>query len=68
MNIDVWNELSPQHQAIVTNATMATTHYKLSETLSNNVAALSGLQSQGVETRSSPMTSGMRSVALRRRL
>ena len=50
MNLDVWNELSPQHQAIVTNAAMATTHYQLSETLSNNGAALSRLQSQGVKT------------------
>jgi TRAP-type mannitol/chloroaromatic compound transport system substrate-binding protein len=50
LNLDVWNELSPQHQAIVTNAGMATTHYQLSETLSNNGAALSRLQSQGVKT------------------
>mgnify|MGYP001418698883 FL=1 len=50
MNLDVWNELSPQHQAIVTNVAMATTHYQLSETLSNNGAALSRLQSQGVNT------------------
>ena len=50
MNLDVWNELSPQHQAIVTNVAMATTHYQLSETLSNNGAALSRLQSQGVKT------------------
>ena len=49
MNLDVWNELSPQHQAIVTNAAMVTTHYQLSETLSNNGAALSRLQSQGVK-------------------
>ena len=50
MNLDVWNELSPQHQAIVTNAAMATTHYQLSETLANNGAALARLQSQGVKT------------------
>ena len=50
MNLDVWNDLSPQHQAIVTNAAMATTHYQLSETLSNNGAALTRLQSQGVKT------------------
>ena len=34
----------------MTNAGMATTHYQLSETLSNNGAALSRLQSQGVKT------------------
>ena len=50
MNLDVWNELTPQQQAIVRNASMATTLYQLSETLANNGAALSRLQAQGVKT------------------
>ena len=50
VNLDVWNELSPQHQAIITNAGMAATAYQLSETLANNGAALARLQSQGVKT------------------
>ena len=33
----------------MTNVAIATTHYQLSETLSNNGAALSRLQSQGVK-------------------
>ena len=50
LNLDVWNELSAQHQAILRNASMAVTHYQLSETLSNNGAALARLQAQGVKT------------------
>ncbi|MBV1867517.1 MAG: TRAP transporter substrate-binding protein [Marinosulfonomonas sp.] len=50
MNLDVYNDLSPAHQAVVSNASMATTHYNLSETLSNNGAALTRLQAQGVKT------------------
>ena len=34
----------------MTNAAMASTHYQLSETMSNNSAALNRLQSQGVKT------------------
>lgn len=49
-NLDVWNDLAPAHQAIVTNAAMAATHYQLSETLANNGAALARLQAQGVKT------------------
>jgi TRAP-type mannitol/chloroaromatic compound transport system substrate-binding protein len=49
MNLDVYNDLSPQHQAIISNAAMATTHLQLSETLANNGAALARLQSQGVK-------------------
>lgn len=49
-NLDVWNELSAQHQSIISNAAMATTHYQLAETLANNGAALKRLQAQGVKT------------------
>lgn len=50
VNLDVWNELSDQHKAILRYASMATTHLQLSETLANNGAALSRLQAQGVKT------------------
>ena len=50
VNLDVWNDLSPAHQAIIENATIATTAKQLSETLANNGAALSRLQAQGVKT------------------
>lgn len=50
INLDVWNDLSPEHQAILRYASMATTQYQLAETLSNNGAALARLQSQGVKT------------------
>ena len=49
VNLDVWNDLTPQHQAILRNASMATTHLQLSETLANNGAALARLQAQGVK-------------------
>ncbi|MEP2641607.1 TRAP transporter substrate-binding protein [Roseobacter sp.] len=49
MNLDVYNDLSPAHQAIITNACMATTHFQLAETLANNGAALARLQAQGVK-------------------
>ncbi|MEQ5868945.1 TRAP transporter substrate-binding protein [Sagittula sp. NFXS13] len=50
VNLDVWNDLTPQQQAIMRYASMATTHYQLAETLANNGAALARLQSQGVKT------------------
>ena len=50
INLDVWNDLSAQHQAILKTAAMATTHWQLAQTLSNNGAALGRLQSQGVKT------------------
>ena len=50
VNLDVWNELTPQNKAIMRNASMAVTHYQLAETLSNNGAALARLQAQGVKT------------------
>ena len=49
MNLDVWNELSDQHKAIIQYASMAVTHYQLAETLANNGAALARLQAQGVK-------------------
>lgn len=50
VNLDVWNELSDQHKAILRYASMATTQYQLAETLANNGAALARLQAQGVKT------------------
>jgi TRAP-type mannitol/chloroaromatic compound transport system substrate-binding protein len=50
VNLDVWNELSDQHKAILRYASMATTQFQLAETLANNGAALARLQSQGVKT------------------
>ncbi|WP_425070291.1 TRAP transporter substrate-binding protein [Sagittula sp. S175] len=50
VNLDVWNDLTPQQQAILNYASMATTHYQLAETLANNGAALARLQAQGVKT------------------
>jgi TRAP-type mannitol/chloroaromatic compound transport system substrate-binding protein len=49
VNLDVWNDLTGQHQAILRNASMATTQLQLSETLANNGAALARLQAQGVK-------------------
>ncbi len=50
MNLDVYNGLSAQHQAILKFASMATTHWQLALTLSQNGAALARLQAQGVKT------------------
>ena len=50
VNLDVWNDLTPQHQAILQGASRATTYFQLSETLANNGAALARLQQQGVKT------------------
>ncbi|MBV2360893.1 TRAP transporter substrate-binding protein [Thalassococcus sp. CAU 1522] len=50
VNLDVWNELSDAHKAILRYASMATTHLQLAETLANNGAALARLQAQGVKT------------------
>ena len=50
VNLDVWESLSAQEQAILRYASMATTHLQLSETLANNGAALARLQAQGVQT------------------
>ncbi|MBV7393184.1 TRAP transporter substrate-binding protein [Mameliella sediminis] len=49
VNLDVWNDLTPQQQAILRYASMATTHLQLSETLANNGAALERLKAQGVK-------------------
>ena len=50
MNLEVWESLSDQHKAIIDNATKATTHWQLAQTLANNGAALERLQAQGVKT------------------
>ncbi|MEM1100256.1 MAG: TRAP transporter substrate-binding protein [Pseudomonadota bacterium] len=50
INLDVWNELSDQHKAILRYASMAVTQFQLAETLANNGAALARLQAQGVKT------------------
>ena len=49
VNLDVYNDLSPAHQAIISNSCAATTHLQLSQTLASNGAALARLQSQGVK-------------------
>jgi TRAP-type mannitol/chloroaromatic compound transport system substrate-binding protein len=49
INLDKWNSLSEPHQAILRYASMATTLFQLSETLSANGAALQRMQSQGVK-------------------
>lgn len=50
MNLDVWNSLTPQQQAIMNYGSQAVTQFQLSETLANNGAALARLQAQGVKT------------------
>ncbi len=50
VNLDVYNGLSAQHQAILQYASMATTQWQLALTLSQNGAALARLQAQGVKT------------------
>lgn len=50
VNLDVWEDLSPAHQAILKTSAMATTHWQLAQTLANNGAALARLQAQGVKT------------------
>ncbi|MEE9388364.1 MAG: ABC transporter substrate-binding protein [Paracoccaceae bacterium] len=50
VNLDVYNGLSAQHQAILKYASMATTQWQLALTLSQNGAALKRLQAQGVKT------------------
>jgi TRAP-type mannitol/chloroaromatic compound transport system substrate-binding protein len=54
VNLDVWNELSDQHKAILRYASMAVTQYQLAETLANNGAALQRLQSGGVKVMEFP--------------
>ena len=50
INLDVWNDLSPAHQSIISTAAIAPTHIQLAATLANNGAALKRLQAQGVKT------------------
>lgn len=50
VNLDVWNDLTDAQRAILETASMATTHWQLSQTLANNGAALKRLQAQGVRT------------------
>ena len=50
VNLDVWNDLTPQHQAILDTASQAANQWQLAQTLSANGAALARLQSQGVKT------------------
>ena len=49
VNLDVWNDLTTQHQEILKTAAMATTHWQLAQTLSANGAALARMQAQGVK-------------------
>ncbi len=50
VNLDVYNGLTAQEQAIIETATMATTHWQLAQTLANNGLALERLKAQGVKT------------------
>ncbi|MCW1951630.1 MAG: TRAP transporter substrate-binding protein [Octadecabacter sp.] len=49
VNLDVFNELSPAHQAIIETAAAATHQWSLSQSNYNNGAALERLKAQGVK-------------------
>ncbi|MFO8127119.1 TRAP transporter substrate-binding protein [Yoonia sp.] len=49
MNLDVYDSLSPQHQAVVENATRASNIWTMSLFMANNSAALQRLQAGGVQ-------------------
>jgi TRAP-type mannitol/chloroaromatic compound transport system substrate-binding protein len=53
-NLDVWNELPADQQAICENAAMATHHWNLAQTLANNGAALERLRSGGTKIMTFP--------------
>ncbi len=48
INLDIWEDLSPAHQAIIENASIAATHWNTAQTLSNNGAALERIRASGV--------------------
>ena len=54
VNLDVWEDLSPAHQAIIENASMATHHWSLAQSLEGNGAALQRLQASGTKVMSFP--------------
>lgn len=53
-NLDVWNELSPAHQAIIENVSAASHSINLAQFMAENGAALERLQSAGVTIREFP--------------
>ncbi len=48
-NLDVWNDMTPAQQAIIQQATMATTLWSHTQGIANNGAALKRIESQGVK-------------------
>ncbi|MBT8456570.1 MAG: TRAP transporter substrate-binding protein [Rhodobacteraceae bacterium] len=54
VNLDVWNELSPKHQAIIENAAKSATITQYSQTMASNGAALERLKAQGVNVLNFP--------------
>ena len=49
VNLDVFNELSAEHQSIIEHAAMATHHWNLSQSMANNSAALERLVAGGTK-------------------
>ncbi len=49
VNLDVWESLSPAHQAIIENAAMATHHWSLAQSQAENGAALERLKAGGTK-------------------
>ncbi len=49
VNLDVWDSLSPAHQAIIENAAMATHHWSLAQSVAVNGEALERLKAGGTK-------------------
>ncbi|KPP87269.1 MAG: TRAP-type mannitol/chloroaromatic compound transport system, periplasmic component [Rhodobacteraceae bacterium HLUCCA08] len=54
MSLEVWDSLSPAHQAIIENATSASNIWTMSLFMARNAAALQRLQAGGVQLREFP--------------
>lgn len=50
VNLDVWNDLSAEHQAVLQYGAMAATMAQTADTNANNSAALANLRASGVKT------------------
>ncbi|MEN8708440.1 MAG: TRAP transporter substrate-binding protein [Paracoccaceae bacterium] len=50
VNLDVWNDLSEQHQAVLKYATMSATMAQVADTQAKNAASLANLRASGVKT------------------
>lgn len=48
LNRDVWDDMTPQQQAIIENAAIATSFWSMSQSTANNAAALARIQAAGV--------------------